>query len=147
MSSKYSLESQELLQWAQAEYPTNPYFPEHLIYRSPSGTMVRSKSEALIATLLFTNKIPFRYECALQLDDTTIYPDFTILHPITRQVYYWEHCGMMDSPVYAMKATKKLHLYTSHGFIPSIQLITTYESQTSPLDTTLFNTLIQYYFL
>ena len=41
--------------------------PEHLICKSISGNMVRSKSEMMIDMLLFQHRIPFRYECALVL--------------------------------------------------------------------------------
>lgn len=68
--------------------------------------------------MLLTNKIPFRYECELQLEETTLYPDFTLRHPLTGQVFYWEHFGMMDNPNYCRNATTKLQLYFSHGIIP-----------------------------
>ena len=53
-------------------------YPENKIHVAPSGNMVRSKSEVLIDMQLYTNHIPFRYECELQLGDVTIYPDFTV---------------------------------------------------------------------
>ena len=77
-------------------YEKNPKYPEHLIHKTVSGIYVRSKSESMIALQLYTEKIPFRYECALQLGETTLYPDFTILHPKTGEIFYWEHFGMMD---------------------------------------------------
>ena len=83
--------------------------------------------------LLYTNKVPFRYECALQLGETIIYPDFTIKHPKTGQIYYWEHFGRMDDPAYYHKPFHKLQLYTMHEIVPSIQLITTYETKKHPL--------------
>lgn len=82
--------------WAQKTYETNTFHPEGKIHTAPGALHVRSKSEALIATFLFTNHIPFRYECALQIGGRTIYPDFTIRHPETGAFYYWEHFGKMD---------------------------------------------------
>jgi hypothetical protein len=92
--------SQELSQWANEPYPTNPNHPEHLIHQGASKHPVRSKSEAIIDLLLYTNQIPYRYECALQLGDLVFYPDFTIRHPATGETYYWEHFGLMDDPKY-----------------------------------------------
>lgn len=89
--------SKELLDWAKNPYTTNPKFPEQLIHKSPSGNLLRSKSEALIDAFLYKNKIPFRYECMLQLDDITLYPDFTIRHPTNGKTFYWEHFGLMDN--------------------------------------------------
>lgn len=125
--------SQDLYDWMKSTYPQNPKYPEQLTHKTSSGNLVRSKSEALIDMVLYINKIPFRYECALQLGETILYPDFTIRHPVTGQTYYWEHFGKMDDPSYSKNAFSKLQLYTSHGIIPTIQLITTYETLNTPL--------------
>lgn len=96
---------------------------------------------------LYVNKIPFRYECALQLGDTIIYPDFTIKHPVTEKLYYWEHFGMMDNPKYAKNAGEKIQLYISRGMIPSINLITTYETLDNPLSYHEVEKIVSDYFL
>lgn len=126
-------ETQALAQWATASFASNPKHPEQRIHQTLSGHFVRSKSEALIDTLLYTNKIPFRYEAPLQIGEIILYPDFTIRHPHTGEFYYWEHFGMMDNDTYAKNAFSKLQLYHSAGIIPSIQLITTYETAQHPL--------------
>ena len=59
---------------------------------------MRSKSEAMIAMSLYVQKIPYRYECELKLGSITLFPDFTIRHPETGEIFYWEHFGMMDKP-------------------------------------------------
>lgn len=97
--------------------------------------------------LLYTNKIPFRYECALHLGETVIYPDFTIRHPQTGETFYWEHFGLMNKPSYHQSMLAKLQLYTSHNIIPSIQLITTYETQEHPLNPAIVENIINQYFL
>ena len=139
--------SQELSEWMYATYPKNSKYPEQLIHKSSSGNLVRSKSEAMIDMLLHTNNLPFRYESLLQLDEITIFPDFTIRHPKTGEFFYWEHFGMMDNPSYSKKVSSKLDLYISHGIIPSIQLITTYETKDHPLSSETILQLIQQYFL
>lgn len=133
-------------EWMSTKYEKNPFYPEQLMHKTSSGDFVRSKSEALIDTLLYMNKIPFRYECALHLGEVTIYPDFTILHPITGKIYYWEHFGLMDDSAYSQKAFSKLQLYTSHGIIPSHQLIITFETKEQPLNSDYVNQLIQLHF-
>ena len=97
--------------------------------------------------VLYRNKIPFRYECLLELGDISIFPDFTIRHPVTGQVYYWEHLGMMDNPTYNKNACSKLQLYMSNGIIPTIQLITTYETKDSPLTIEMVENIVKQYFL
>lgn len=120
-------------EWNNIPYETNPNYPERLLHPSASGNVLRSKSEYMIDTALYEAKIKFRYECKLVLDDSVFYPDFTILHPKSKQILYWEHFGMMDSPTYTSKTFTKLKFYISHGFIPNINLITTYETQKHPL--------------
>lgn len=139
--------TKELQEWAEAEYVHNEYFMDQLIHKTYSGIMVRSKSEVMIDMLLFRNKIPFRYECALEIGDTLIYPDFTIRHPKSGEIFYWEHFGLMDKPDYCLHTISKLQLYTSHDIIPSINLITTYETQQHPLEIREIENIIQYYFL
>lgn len=136
-----------LSNWANAPYTRNLAYPEQLIHKCISGHFVRSKSEALIDTYLHTHRIPYRYECILQLGDSILYPDFTIKHPKTGDIYYWEHFGMMDNPKYAQNACSKLQLYTTHGIIPSIHLITTYETKDYPLSTEAIEKIIEHHFL
>lgn len=139
--------SQELKDWASKPFEHNPQFPEHLIHKSSSGHLVRSKSETLIDTLLYINQIPFRYESALYLGETVFYPDFTIRHPKTGETYYWEHFGLMDDAKYAKNSALKLQVYSAHGIIPTIHLITTYETKDHPLSSDFVEKIIQHYFL
>lgn len=138
--------SQELLNWQNAPYITNPNYSAQLSIKTCSKNLVRSKSEALIDMALFTKGIPFRYECALQLNNITLYPDFTIRHPQTGKTYYWEHFGLMDKPAYCEKVSSKLQLYISNGIIPSIDLITTYETKENPLSPETVERIIEFYF-
>lgn len=139
--------SKELSDWTFAPFEQSSKFPEQLVHKSPSGHFVRSKSEAMIDTLLYLKKLPFRYECALHLDNVTLYPDFTIRHPKSGKTFYWEHFGLMDDPNYSKNAYFKLQTYTSHGIIPSIHLITTYETKEHPLTSDFIEKILQYYFL
>ncbi len=59
--------SKELNDWVSDTYETNSMHPEQLSHLSISGHILRSKSEVIIDTALFSNRIPFRYECALSL--------------------------------------------------------------------------------
>ena len=139
-------ESHDLFEWAKSPYERSTKYPEQLTQKTSSGNIVRSKSEALIDILLYVNKIPFRYECALRLDNSILYPDFTIRHPSNGHFYYWEHFGLMDDPNYSKNVWSKLQLYTSHNIIPGIHLITTYETKACPLNTDTIEKIISTYF-
>ncbi|MBQ7920704.1 MAG: ATPase [Lachnospiraceae bacterium] len=147
LSPYFSPQSERYAEWMKAPYDKNPKAPESLIHKTAFGLRVRSKSESLIATLLYTKKIPFRYECALHLGAVVMYPDFTILHPVTGEIFYYEHFGMMDNPDYAANAHSKLQIYTSHGIIPSISLLTSFETKEKPLDMDMVEAMINHYFL
>ena len=147
LSSHFKSLSQELSEWAKSPYEKNTKYPEGLIYKSISGNILRSKSEMIIDMYLYLNKIPYRYEAALNLNGNIIYPDFTIRHPHTGELYYWEHFGMMDNLEYSRKAGTKLQTYIKNGIIPSINLITTYETKEHPLDSGRIEQIIQYHFL
>lgn len=62
------------------------------------------------------------------------YPDFTIRHPVTGEVIYWEHVGMLDDSVKAAKFIFKLRIYIRNGIYPDHNLILTFESGGHPLD-------------
>ena len=146
ISSYFKPVLKELQEWSNLPFNSNPKYPEQLIHKSFSGKYVRSKSEAMIDMFLHMKQIPFRYEAELTLNDITIYPDFTNRHPKTGGVFYWEHFGMADEPGYCQKMIEKLRTYTSYGIIPSIQLITTYETKDHPLSAELVEKIIEYYF-
>lgn len=140
-------DSSKLLTWIQNPFDKCLKHPEQLIHKSLSGNLVRSKSEALIDTLLFQNHIFFRYESPLILDGITFYPDFTIFNPQTGKIVYWEHFGMMDNPAYSQSTYNKLQTFSMNGLFPSFNLITTFETKSSPLTAELVDQIIHYYFL
>lgn len=138
---------QDKTSWMKESYEKNRKNSEYLIHKTLSGHFVRSKSEVIIANSLFIYQVPYRYECALHMGDITVYPDFTILHPETGDILYWEHFGMMDRADYVEKAFNKLKLYTMNKIIPMGNLITTYETAAYPLDSGKVDSLIHEYFL
>lgn len=136
-----------LQKWMQESYESNPRYPEKLIHKTIDGKRVRSKSEVIIANALHHHGIPYRYECAFHSEDMTIYPDFTICHPQNKQIFYWEHFGMMDLSAYANRSFEKLKVYASCQVIPTINLLTTYETAYHPLDCEQVENIIKETFL
>jgi len=95
-------------------------------YETLSGDLVISKSEVIIANILFQSGIPFKYEeLLIAPGDNWMLPDFTI--EWQGKTYYWEHLGMLDRSDYAENWQRKLTLYEQ--YFPG-QLITTEESRT-----------------
>jgi ATP-dependent exoDNAse (exonuclease V) alpha subunit len=99
------------------------FYEEHLIHRTASGEMVRSKSEVLIADHLARREKDFGYEHygyeqPLTIDGVTKYPDFTIEDAESGINYYWEHCGMLHVPNYRRRWEEKLAWYKAKGVLP-----------------------------
>ncbi len=134
-------------QWlSDQDYESNPNHPEALIIKAPKGQFVRSKSEAIIAYALFDHQLTYTYERALLLGDYTIYPDFTIQHPVTSKLYIWEHFGLADQAKYQNTMCNKIRSYINAGYVPGDNLILTYETADYPLDISYVQGLIDLHF-
>lgn len=95
------------------------FLEANLIHKTRKGLAVRSKSEVIIADLLYAKNIEFQYEQVLVGDDgTERWPDFTIFDDTTGQRIYWEHLGMLHRPSYRRNWKKKLKWYRKHGVLP-----------------------------
>ena len=121
--------------WLAKEYKNNPYIPESKIYDTKRGEKVRSKSEAILADMLYEMKIPYHYEKALRLKSgRTIYPDFTLLRVRSREELYLEHFGLLDDTDYLESFLRKLDEYRQSDIYPGKNLLFTYETTAHPLD-------------
>ena len=122
-------------EWQSQDYISNQYMTEKLIYDTRNGEKVRSKSEAIIADILYELGIPYHYEKPLYLSKRVVrYPDFTILDISTREEVYLEHFGLLDNEEYLGASLNKFDEYRKYGVYPGKNLIFTYETQDNPLD-------------
>ena len=122
-------------EWQSRTFKTNPYRIENKIYDTRKGEKVRSKSEAIIADMLFEMGIPYHYEYPLRLKDGNVrFPDFTILKVSTREEIYLEHFGLLDDEEYRKENMYKLDIYRANGIYIGKNLIFTYETADNPLD-------------
>ncbi len=88
----------------------------NLIHRTSNGTLVRSKSEVIVADALSAAGIPFDYEKQFRGHDHTVrLPDFTIEDAATGETYIWEHLGMLTDPGYADAWKRKKQWYADSG--------------------------------
>ena len=139
--------NEELKKWMEESYDKYKEFPEHLKIDTFNGIKVRSKSEAFICNQLYMQKIPFRYECALYLGNEIYYPDFTIRHPKTGEIYYWEHLGAIDKPEYVWKNYRKIRTYNKNRIYQTENLILSYETAANPFDEMKAKKIIEEYFI
>ena len=109
-------------------------YAEHLIHRADDGTMVRSKSELVIANKLHAMKLAYRYEEFLVGNDgTRVLPDFTFVDAAGDRVI-WEHLGMLDRDEYRGRWQWKLGWYAKNGFVMGENLFTSEEGNVPGLD-------------
>lgn len=93
------------------------YLEAGLIHKTRKGIAVRSKSEVIIADMLFSKGIDFDYERPLEIAGERKLPDFTIEDSDSGVTYYWEHLGMLQRPSYRKKWEEKKAWYTTHGIL------------------------------
>lgn len=92
------------------------YLEASLIHRTSNRTLVRSKSEVIIADALTAAGIEFAYERPFTGYDGTIrLPDFVIEDAATGETYLWEHLGMLANPQYARAWERKKDWYAASG--------------------------------
>lgn len=98
------------------------------------GEPVRSKSEKIIADLLSEYNVPYVYECPLLLEDSYVFPDFTVLNVRERREKYYEHFGMMDDTNYVARTIRKIEDYERAGIWPGEKLLMSFETSRTSFD-------------
>ena len=140
---------EKVKQWQTEVYEKNQMFPENLRYETEQGEVVRSKSEVIIANILYHNRkdILYKYERPLEVMENgrqkTIYPDFTILNKHTGKVTYWEHAGCMDDSYYANEFVRKMNTYIVNELLLGRDVVVSFESLSNPLDIKVVKRLVK----
>lgn len=133
--------------WMNEPYNRYEDRPEDLTHPSLCGIKMRSKSEVSIADELYLNGIAFRYEQKMTINGRAVVPDFVIMHPVTHEIYIWEHFGRMDDPQYIRRNYGKTDEYALAGYVLGINLIVTTETKRKPFEGSHARKTVQDYFL
>ena len=124
----------------------NKFYEEKLIHKTKRGEMVRSKSEVIIANMLFDAGIDYHYEQPLPLKDgTERSPDFTITR--LGKTFYWEHLGMLQREDYRKSWDKKRKQYEENDIVEGKNLIISKDGLDGSLDSQEIDRLIKEYLL
>ncbi len=134
--------------WESVDYQPG-FFGENTPqkYFTDRGERVRSKSELIIANLLNSRGIPYRYEYPITIEERIFRPDFTVLNKRTRQEYIWEHLGMADNAEYIARNIEKYDILTEHGYMLGKNLLISIETSNITLSMSAINSLIDCYLL
>ena len=139
-------DEQFIKRWKSVSYKGKSFLAETPEIYTGQGERVRSKSEVIIADLLYREGIPYRYEYPLKLKTIGyVHPDFTVLNIRNRKELYWEHFGMMDDSEYAERAVRKISEYIKNGIFPGKELIISTETRSFPLNTKEILAMIEHY--
>lgn len=131
-------------QWEAVPYESGLFRPDAAVYITDRGERVRSKSEQLIANMLYRLGIPYRYEYPVTIlvhgKKRVWRPDFMILDVKNRKEYYLEHFGKLDDQDeqdnYARNAFGKMKIYEENGMYEGGCMIYSFETSRAPLDIT-----------
>lgn len=89
------------------------------IHKTIRGESVNSKSEVIIANVLHSLNIDYRYEQPFRGEDGKVkYPDFTFRESVSGKLIFLEHLGMLGDPGYRADWEDKLSWYRLHGVRP-----------------------------
>ena len=89
--------------------PERPY--EH------NGIFMRSRGEVLVAQVLDSFNLEYKYEAVITIGDEVYYPDFVVYLPEFKRCFIIEFLGMLDSKSYAYKNGIKIGNYMSYGMV------------------------------
>ena len=116
------------------ELNTVPY-AEHLIHRTLKGHMVRSKSELVIANILFQMDLQYEYEKRYEgaISGGIVLPDFLFADAAGEPII-WEHLGMLNRADYLESWERKKVWYSKNGFKEGENLFTSSDDDQGGLD-------------
>lgn len=143
----FSLETDEATRWSDMEEDTYDKYTFDLKHTTTKGRLVRSKSEAIIAELLETNGITFKYETKITVNGKNYYPDFAILRKEDNEILYWEHFGLMNNEEYVQKMFRKIADYQQVGILLWDNLVITTESEDGNIDVRTIDRIIKKFML
>ena len=141
----YVLSDEEYVkQWLNVEYTGKVCKDEFPRYETKRGELVKSKSEKIVADLMYDMGIPYRYEYPFYTKAFgIIYPDFYVLKRSVREAVFLEYFGMMDDPGYCKKAMVRIQELERSGLVLGKNLFVIFESQYTPLDVNLVTELLK----
>ena len=95
------------------------FYDTKYIQVSAKGEFMISKSEVIIADMLYLKQIPYAYEASIADEKgVVIHPDFTIEDSDTGITYYWEHLGLLIKDDYRSKWKRKQEWYKRNNILP-----------------------------
>lgn len=96
-----------------------------------NGIFMRSRGEVLVAQVLDSLNLEYKYEAVITIGDEVYYPDFVVYLPEFKRCFIIEFLGMLDNKSYAYKNGIKISNYMSCGMILNEDLLVFCGTRTS----------------
>lgn len=112
------------------------FHTEGLIHKTDDGSLVRSKSEAIIYNLLLRLGVTFVYELPILVNDRILTPDFTLLSESDyKTLILIEHQGLMSDDGYRGRFESKVYEYLKAGYVQGVNIFYTFDKADGGKDT------------
>lgn len=145
-AAAYSTDRIQGKTWDETEALQNSFKSDHreLLFR---GTYYKSKSEMLIASILTSYNIEFKYEVTIRHGYRKLYPDFVIKRPKDGKIFYWEHAGLTKREDYVLDLHARLDDFHAEGINLWDNLILSFDRPDGSVDVDYIDKIIRLYLL
>lgn len=134
------------IQWEMLEAEQNSFKKEERRHYY-KGVYFRSKSEVLVAMVLDSHGLEFKYEAALHINGRTIYPDFVIRGKRDGKIFIWEHFGLIYLDKYRRNMYERLEELHQAGFNPWDNLLMSFDSEDGSIDIDFIEKMVNLYLM
>ena len=117
--------------------------PENLIHTADNGEKMRTRAEVLYANMLDSLGVEYIYELPMDINGQRKIPDFTILHPKTKQEIIIEYMGMYGDENYRIRNTIKIAEYFDAGYILGKNLFVFMDGEEGHFDSNILRKVLQ----
>lgn len=134
------------LQWEMLEAEKNSFKREEKKHYY-NGVYFRSKSEVVVAMVLESHGLEFKYETELRVKGRNIYPDFVIRRKRDGKIFIWEHFGLISNDEYRQKMYRRLEELHEAGFNLWDNLLISFDSEDGSIDVDFVERMVKLYLL
>lgn len=134
------------LQWEMLEAEKNSFKREEKKHYY-NGVYFRSKSEVVVAMVLESLGLEFKYETELRVKGRNIYPDFVIRRKRDGKIFIWEHFGLISNDEYRQKMYRRLEELHEAGFNLWDNLLISFDSEDGSIDVDFVERMVKLYLL
>ena len=107
--------------WEELKEETNEYRTDATYMHR--GVCMRSRGEVIIAQILDSLGMEYKYEPGIKIGSELYCPDFAVYLPEFERCFFIEFLGMLDNKDYALKNGLKIGNYLNSGMVINKDII------------------------